>query len=129
MRVLIVDDNAAARNTLAMLLTMQGCTVDCAEDGQTALERLKGGPRPSVILLDLMMPGMDGWQFLRRKRADPASAAVPVVVLSAAGKSLRQAARSTGADGFLAKPVEADDLLDALARYHDAPLLTPALPP
>jgi CheY-like chemotaxis protein len=116
-RVLVVDDNPAARNSLAMLLGAQGYAVDCAAGGREALERLRSGLKPGLILLDLSMPGMDGWEFLRQKGQSPEAADVPVVVLTGAGRSARPAVRSLGADDFLQKPVEAERLLDTIDRY------------
>jgi CheY-like chemotaxis protein len=69
------------------------------------------------VLLDLMTPRVDGWEFLRQRRQDPALAAVPVVVLTAAGAERGREARSLGADEVLAKPCGCDALLDAVRRH------------
>src|SRR5919199_5374278 len=82
-QVLVVDDDPAIRDVLSDVLTMEGYTVATAENGQAGLEQLQRA-RPDLILLDLLMPGMDGWTFARQCRADPAGRDIPIVVLSAA---------------------------------------------
>jgi CheY-like chemotaxis protein len=116
-RVLIVEDNEVTRDVMALILESDGYQVSTAANGRTALERLRGGERPGVILLDLMMPVMDGWQFREEQRRDRALADIPVIVCSAAGEGSRTAA--LGAQALLSKPVEADDLLAAVRRYSD----------
>jgi CheY-like chemotaxis protein len=113
--VLIVEDNDVTRDVMSLILESDGYQVSTAANGRTALERLRGGDRPCVILLDLMMPVMDGWQFREEQRRDGALADIPVVVCTAAGESTQQAA--LGAAEFLSKPVEADDLLAAVRRH------------
>src|SRR6186997_37289 len=81
-RVLVVDDEPMVRETLGQVLTDEGYVVDFAVDGETALERVHAA-RPDVILLDLMMPGMNGRQFLQALRDDPMYATVPVLVMTA----------------------------------------------
>ena len=82
--VLIVDDDPVARKALALVFEHQGYPVVQAANGQEALKRLRDGPPPGLILLDLMMPIMDGWEFLQRQKQDPALAGIPVVIISAA---------------------------------------------
>jgi CheY-like chemotaxis protein len=108
--LLIIDDDPATRDFLSELLEENGCDIVTAGDGQEALERLTGGPPPCVILLDLAMPRMDGWEFLRRQSADPSLAEIPTIVLS--GSSLP--ARATH---WLPKPVQAERLLALVRRY------------
>src|SRR5512147_531382 len=76
-RVLVVDDEPMVRETLGQVLADEGYVVDLAVDGETALERVRAA-RPDAILLDLMMPGMNGRQFLQALRAEPRYAHVPV---------------------------------------------------
>src|SRR5262245_24697691 len=81
--ILIVEDDADLRDMMAQLLTLEGFKTETVANGRDALEYLQKGDPPDLILLDLMMPVMDGWEFRRRQREDPALANVPVVVLSA----------------------------------------------
>jgi CheY-like chemotaxis protein len=84
-KLLIVDDDDALREALADALALEGFDVECCVHGADALARLRAGLRPDLILLDLMMPVMDGWAFRAAQLTDPALAAIPVVVITAAG--------------------------------------------
>jgi CheY-like chemotaxis protein len=108
--VLIVDDEAATRDALLELLGKEGREIVTAGDGEEALERLTEVPRPRVILLDLTMPRMDGWEFLRRQSADPSIANIPTIVLS--GSAL-----PAGAKHQLTKPVDVDRLRALVDQY------------
>ena len=119
MRILVVDDDADIRAILGMVLTAEGHEVETAADGLAGLARLRGGPRPALILLDLMMPQLDGEGFLRELRSDPRTAGVPVVILSGHPAGGRMAS-DLGA-GFLAKPVELVELLGAVQRAGAPP--------
>jgi CheY-like chemotaxis protein len=110
MSLLIVEDDAGVRDSLSNLLRDEGYEVVTANGGHDALRRLETGPLPSLILLDLMMPEMDGREFRARQLADPRIAGIPVVVVSAR-PDVRQAARYLGAAGFLAKPMSFQALL------------------
>jgi DNA-binding response OmpR family regulator len=117
-RVLIVDDEPMVRDTLGQVLTNEGYVVDLAIDGITALERVRAA-RPDAILLDLMMPGMNGKQFLKVLRDEPAYAHVPVLMMTAVhGVALDFA--TLGASEVVEKPFDVDDLLNkvALAVYR-----------
>src|SRR5215468_561337 len=81
-RVLVVDDEPMLRDTLGKTLSAEGYVVDLAVDGETALERIRAA-RPDAILLDLMMPGMNGRQFLQALRDDPDYEDVPVLIMTA----------------------------------------------
>jgi CheY-like chemotaxis protein len=117
-RVLIVDDDADIRASLAELLRLSGYEVEQADNGMAALERIASDSRPCVILLDLMMPVMNGWQFLEllRRREDPALASLPVVVLTALGLNTDELSRRFGCD-VIGKPVDIDQLLTLARRY------------
>jgi CheY-like chemotaxis protein len=107
--LLIVEDEIAVRDTLTELVSNDGREIVTASDGQEALERLTE-VRPCLILLDLMMPRMNGWEFLQRKSADPLIADIPTIVLSGSG-------RPAGAVHQLAKPVDVERLLALVDQY------------
>ncbi len=118
--ILIVEDDFATRAAFALLLNAAGyATVEVA-DGQAAVSSLHSAP-PCLVLLDMMMPLMDGWQFLKARHADPALAAPPVVVVTATSGVSPTTARALGADDVLQKPVDPDELLDAVRRYCPRP--------
>jgi CheY-like chemotaxis protein len=111
--VLVVDDDDDIRETLCELLRDEGHTVVGSEDGARALEYLQAHAPPCLIILDLMMPVMDGWELFRRLQADPKLSAVPVVVVTAAGE---QRARSIPARQILPKPLHLDRVLEAVEQ-------------
>ncbi|HEX7841700.1 MAG TPA: response regulator [Kofleriaceae bacterium] len=116
-RVLVVDDEPMVRETLRQVLSNEGYVVDLAVDGETALEQVHAA-RPDVILLDLMMPGMNGQQFLRVLRDDAAYASVPVMIMTAV-HGLKISA-TLGASEVVEKPFNTEELLNkvALAVYR-----------
>jgi DNA-binding response OmpR family regulator len=111
--VLIVEDDEDLREMMAHLLTLEGFDAATASNGREALDYLQTA-KPELILLDLMMPVMDGWEFRRQQQADPKLAPVPVIVLSALDQ-----ARATNVDAaaFLKKPLDFDHLLDLVRAY------------
>lgn len=111
-RVLIVDDNDALRENLTECLEDEGYAVLGARDGLEALAALQAGPLPDVVLLDLVMPGIDGREVVRRVRADARWAAVRLVLTS--GLSAPEELGAIGADAFLPKPFGLGKLLDTL---------------
>lgn len=110
--VLIVEDHHASRVILKQLVEKDGRTVLTACDGQDALEHARGIPPPSLILLDLSMPRMNGWEFLQHKTADPTISGIPTIVLSSASIDL-----PVGAMDLLAKPVDIERLLALIDQY------------
>ena len=114
-RVLVVEDDADLREMMAQILTLEGFETDTATDGADALTHLqRADPHPHVILLDMMMPRMDGWTFVRRQAQTPAIADIPVVVVSAApGEQLR----GVRAAAILQKPLNFDELITTV-RTH-----------
>lgn len=110
--VLIVEDHCPSRDSLKQLVGKEGRTVLTASHGRDALERTRRIPPPSLILLDLSMPTMDGWQFLRHKNADPTIAGIPTIVLSGSSSTL-----PAGAMDVLAKPLDAPRLLALIDQY------------
>ncbi len=117
-RVLVVDDEPMVRETLGQVLADEGYVVDLAVDGETALERVHAA-RPDAILLDLMMPGMNGRQFLQALRDIPAYAGVPVLIMTAV-HGLNVNLQTLGASEVVEKPFNVDELLNkvALAVYR-----------
>jgi two-component system response regulator MprA len=120
--VLIVDDDRAVLDGLSELLESEGYAVATAMDGLDALGQLRGGLRPAVILLDLMMPRMDGWDFRYEQLEDDDLRDIPVVVITAAGFSETSVKTQFGDIEFVAKPPSEKRLLDAIRRHCGEPL-------
>ena len=110
--VLIVEDDPDALEALGDLLESHGYGVSSARNGAEALRLLKDLPLPRLIVLDLLMPTMDGWEFRLRQKNDPRIAGIPVVVVSASS-----GAKPIDADTILRKPVDIDRLLETVARH------------
>lgn len=116
-QVLVVEDNRDIRETLELILASEGFDVTVASNGVDALAKLRDSPTlPSVIVLDLMMPVMDGYAFREAQQKDPHISCIPVVVLTADGHAERKAA-SLGAAGYLQKPVDLDALVAKVGCY------------
>ena len=115
-RVLLVEDDRDVREALMQVLEFEGYEVASAENGLEAMERLRQHALPSVILLDLMMPVMDGRQFRVAQLQDPAVAGIPVIVISADGQ-VEQKIAGLGIAAYLRKPIEVEDLLELIGRY------------
>jgi signal transduction histidine kinase len=111
--LLVVEDDADIREALDGLLSMEGFRVAGCSNGREALDWLRASPRPDVIVLDLMMPVMDGWQFRVAQKHDPELATIPVVALSADATAK---AAAIDADAYLKKPVEYETLIDTIDR-------------
>jgi CheY-like chemotaxis protein len=111
--VLVVDDDVVAREALGCLLASEGYDVIAVSDGQEALDVLRGDDHVRLVLLDLMMPTMDGWTFMAERARDPALVTVPVVVVSAVG----QQAAHLDAVACVRKPVDPDALMELVQRY------------
>jgi len=112
--VMVVDDDDDIRDTLAGLLEDEGYEVAAFPTGRDAFEALKRGLDPRVILLDLMMPLMDGAEFRRAQLADPSLQAIPVILITAAG--LERVRRSEYSE-VLRKPLKIDRVLEVVAGY------------
>ena len=108
--VLVVEDDADIREALSEFLLAEGCRVTGASDGLRALERLDQGELPDLILLDMMMPRMDGRGFLQRVRATPHWAHLKILVVSAT-----EVDTPHGVAGVVRKPFEPEHLLEAIA--------------
>ncbi|HEY4242700.1 MAG TPA: response regulator [Kofleriaceae bacterium] len=117
-RVLVIDDEPMVRETLGQVLSDEGYVVDVAVDGEVALDRVHAA-RPDAILLDLMMPGMNGRQFLTALRDEPAYAGVPVLIMTAV-HGLEVNLAQLGASEVVEKPFNVEELLNkvALAVYR-----------
>lgn len=113
-RVLVIEDDLAIADVIMEALELEGFTVEHAVDGE-ALRLADQAPRPAVVLLDLMMPGMDGFEVARRLRANPTTRAIPIVAMSA-GQQVREGAARMGANGYLAKPFDLAQLIIAVER-------------
>jgi CheY-like chemotaxis protein len=112
-RILVVDDNEALRENIAEALELEGYAVRAESSASAALARLAEDPLPRVVLLDLMMPGMDGRELLARIRGDPRLEGIRVVITTGASGVRSNLAT---ADGVLTKPFGVADLLAALRR-------------
>lgn len=113
--VLIVDDDRSIRRSLHTVLDDEGYQVDEADNGLEAMRRLSEGLRPSVILLDLMMPIMDGFQFSSELCRHPELADIPVIVVTA-GDDCTEVRRRLTVVGCLRKPLDLDRLLATIAH-------------
>jgi len=112
--VLVVDDDDVSRNLLRRLLVREGWRVHEAQNGLRGLEQLNR-LQPSVVLLDLMMPEMDGFEMLKEMRRRPEVAATPVVVLTAHQQNaMRDYAKELGVDRYLTKPITIGDFIKEL---------------
>ena len=113
--VLLVEDDNDVRETVADSLREDGYDVRTASNGAEALQQLAGGPPPMVVITDLMMPVMTGWELVARMRQDGRLASVPVVVTSAAS------ARMVQCNAVLSKPLRWEDLTRTLDRLTASP--------
>jgi CheY-like chemotaxis protein len=114
--LLVVEDNEVTREGLAFVLRRAGCAVTLASEGAQALALLRAGLRPNLILLDMLLPAVDGWGLLDERKRDPALAAVPVVIMTALSIACPEWAASLGAAGLLHKPIETGALLAEVRR-------------
>lgn len=106
-RVLLVEDNELNRDMLSRRLARQGFDVATAVDGAEALVRARADPRPDLILMDLSLPVIDGWEVTRRLKRDPDTRAIPVIALTAhAMPGDREQALAAGCNDFDTKPVD-----------------------
>lgn len=112
----MVDDETDIRQAVTEILAEEGYQVAGARDGAEALAQVRAF-HPQVVLLDLMMPGMNGWDFLRAQKRDPELRGIPVIVLSALGGE-RGIVEGT-AQGFIEKPFDLDELLRTVRRHAD----------
>ncbi len=114
--VLVVEDDYAVQEYLLLVLEEAGYNVALANNGLDALRYLEAHPLPSLILLDLMMPVINGWAFRAAQQREPTLAAIPVVMMSA-GTNDEIHAHALGAAAYIAKPMTPDALIATVARY------------
>jgi CheY-like chemotaxis protein len=115
--ILVVEDDRDVRESLRDALELEGYDVVCAENGQAALHHLGTGARPCVILLDLMMPVMDGWTFRQEIMKDKSLAAIPVVVMTAAAPVR---AGVVASEAILYKPLHIDQVVGVVQAHCPA---------
>ena len=112
--VLVVEDEDTFREFMTLALTMEGFSTRSAKSGEQAIEIMRQAP-PDMVILDLSMPFMSGWDVLRTMRSDPALAPIPVLVLTAnADEDTRRRSLKERADGLLVKPVALEEVLQAI---------------
>src|SRR6516164_4316005 len=115
-RVLVVDDTANVRALIRVNLELAGVQVSTAVDGQDALDRVRAHA-PDVITMDVMMPRLDGLAAASRLKADPATAAIPIVMVTARAQAAdRQAGQDAGVDAYVTKPFDPDELVATVLR-------------
>jgi CheY-like chemotaxis protein len=114
-RILLIDDDFILREMVTLTLAGQGYMVATAANGEDAFQRLRNFELPNLILLDLMLPRMDGWRFRAEQKRDPELASIPVVIFSAVG-DIEKNASSLEARGYLQKPVPPEKLLETIRR-------------
>lgn len=116
--VLIVEDDVDCREATHEILESEGFAAVSVNDGAEALAYLRNAEPPGLILLDLMLPVMDGWQFLEARKAEPRLREIPVVIVSGE-RDLGRKASALGVEGALLKPIELDVLLETVRRFTE----------
>jgi CheY-like chemotaxis protein len=115
--VLVVEDDRELREAVGSILEEEGCSIRAASNGVEALLLLRGETRPCIILLDLMMPVMNGWQFLEQRKSDVQLGEIPVVVMSAYLDMPGFAAPHLPVEATLKKPLDLERLLDSVNNH------------
>jgi two-component system cell cycle response regulator DivK len=115
-RILLVEDQEMNRDMLSRRLTKRGYEIDIAVDGAEGIEKARSG-NPDLILMDMSLPVIDGWEATRTLKADAATSSIPVIALTAHAMSTdREKALAAGCDGYETKPVELPRLLEAIEK-------------
>lgn len=115
-RVLIAEDEPNIVESLSFVLAREGFEVEAALDGEAAIDRLRR-QLPDLLILDVMLPRLNGFEVLKRIKADPALRALPVIVLTAKGQVQdRRMAEEIGVDGFMTKPFSNREVVDEVRR-------------
>lgn len=115
-RILVVEDDTSIRELLVELLESEGYKVASAVNGLDGLKQLQASEAPDLILIDLMMPVMDGYSFRTEQLKNPVWAKIPTVVMSAEANA-KEKMKNFNITAFLSKPVELDTILNTVARY------------
>lgn len=119
-RILVVEDDTDNRKIVVKVLVSEGYELLEASDGASALAVARR-ERPDLIVMDLALPGMDGWEAARRLKADPGTADIPIVALTAfAMRGDEERARQAGCDGYLSKPCRPQAIRDAVRGFLGA---------
>ncbi|MFH1684055.1 MAG: response regulator [Candidatus Margulisiibacteriota bacterium] len=116
-KILIIEDHPVTSQMIANILKMEGINVMVAADGKTGIAKAKAEP-PNLILLDIMMPEMDGFEVCAKLKSDPETAKTPIVIVSVcdSGDSIKKG-KDLGADGYIAKPFDPEELVKIIRKY------------
>lgn len=120
--ILVVEDDDDIRNAIVDLLETEGYSTEAAINGKDALDKLNLIPKPCLVLLDMMMPIMNGRQFLDKVMKDSTLAPIPVLIVSAVADKTN----TEGSVGFLKKPIDIDVVLDVVSQYCNVPSISPS---
>jgi len=116
MRILLVEDNELNRDMLTRRLIRRGFSIECATDGESAV-RLARDQRPDLILMDIGLPVIDGWEAIRQLKSFPETQEIPIITLTAhAFSEDQQRSEASGCAGFVTKPIDLQRLLDTIAQ-------------
>ncbi len=119
-KILVVDDEIDTLNLVKMILETESYKVQIAQDGQEAFSRISQ-EKPDLILLDIKMPGMNGYEICRKLKRSPETATVPIIMFSASDSNTKTRVREAGADGFMLKPFTIEQLLDVVKKHLNQP--------
>jgi CheY-like chemotaxis protein len=118
--VLVVDDDSVTREAVAVILRREGYQVLLEANGEEALTCLRAGPRPDLILLDMLMPILDGWHFLDRLRAEFPTPAIPIILTTTLTILGDEWADAHGCSGLIRKPIDPEAMLQEIQSYLPA---------
>ena len=118
-QILLVEDEAVIRELIKTMLTGTGVFVSSVDDGPSAIRMARSDPRPDLILLDIVLPGLDGIAVCRVLKSDPSTASIPIYMLTAKVRTAdKEAASAAGADGYLEKPFKGSELFALVERLR-----------